>query len=181
MASRFLVAATVTITLPVSGLSGGEVAIEGVHICCGACIKAMTAALAEVEGVSDPRFNRDEQSMTFSAGNRPAARSGMSTLLHAGFGGEFTHDGKKLTPALPKIKTGTKSDRITFSGVHLCCSWCYEDAVGSLEDVDGVTKAVIVKRAQKTPQKTIVVTGKAIDLLEARRALLGAGLYGKME
>jgi len=178
---RIVPTATLIAMLSAPATIAGEVSVEGVHICCGVCIRALTAALADVEGVSNAEFDRDNQSLSFSAHDARAANRGMRAILDAGFGGQFTHEGKQLTPPLPKIDAGTKANRFVITGVHLCCSWCFEDAVGSLEDVDGVTKAAIPQRRKKMPQKTIIVTGKNIDLRETRRALLGAGLYGKLE
>ena len=162
----------------VAPLRAGEVVVYGVHLCCGACTKAIDAGLADVEGVSDVECDLDKYTVTFAAIHAKAATAGVKALTDAGFSGLASYEDRKVKLPRPKRIKGNRADRVALDGVHICCSWCRDEALAWLEAVEGVERVLIPRN--KGPQKTIVLTGKDIDPIEAFDELLEAGLYGKL-
>ena len=112
-----------------------EVTVSKTHVCCGACVKAVEAALADVEGVSDAKCDRDTKTITFTVANADAAKSGVKALADAGFAGVARMGGERVKSPGPGVKKGTKADDVTFTGVHLCCGGCVKSAEADRKSV----------------------------------------------
>jgi copper chaperone CopZ len=69
-----------------------------------------------------------------------------------------------------------KADKVTITGVHLCCKACVKGAEAALSGVKGVSD---VKIDQET--KTITCKTKLGDGLDAVMALFAVGLYGQYD
>jgi copper chaperone CopZ len=154
----------------------GQVTVKGVHLCCGRCAADVATALKDVPGVSAVAADRNSKVVTFAVTDAKAARAGVDALAKAGVGGEATHGEKALAFPDNGAKAGTKADRVTFQGVHLCCGGCVNGAKKAVQGVKGAEKIEVDRQAQ-----TVVLIGSGIDVGEAAKALAAGGYYGKVE
>src|SRR3989304_3493824 len=67
--------------------SQAQVQISGVHLCCGACAKAIGEVLKDIDGVSGASCDRDSKTVTFAAAGDDAMEAGLAALSKAGFYG----------------------------------------------------------------------------------------------
>lgn len=162
--SRF--AAGLSIVLFAGTLSAGEVVVKGVHLCCGACVKGVNKVLPDAE------VDRNAETVTITAADKAAAEKAIAALTGAGFGGTATFDGKPLPLPPAGVEEGATSDKVVFTGVHLCCGGCVKAAEKALADVGDVS---VDRKA-----KTVTVTGEKISHEKAYAALVGSGFYGKI-
>jgi len=169
-------ALAVTVLFVSSQSRADEVVVKGAHLCCGACVKAVGAALADVEGVTDAQCDRDAKSITFAVENAEAAEAGIKALAEAGFSGRAKLGEERVKYPPAKIKKGTKADGVTFTGVHLCCGGCVKRATAAVEELEGVDE---VKVDRET--KTLELVGNDIDVRKSFRALRKAGFYAKVK
>ncbi len=162
--------------LNVAGARAGEVKIEGVHICCGQCVKIAQSTLQAVDGVSNGKADKDSASITLTAADDKAAAAAINALAKAGFRGAAKHGDKALEFPGSNAEKGAKADTITIAGVHLCCPNCYAAAEKALKKVDGVAGVNSDKKA-----KTLEVTGKGVDVNATLEALFNAGFQASVK
>jgi periplasmic mercuric ion binding protein len=174
--ARLLSVAAAVVLFNVAATHAGEVKIEGVHICCGQCVKAAQSTLKEVEGVSNAKADKDSGSITLTADDDKAAAAAIEALAKAGFRGAAKHGDKALDFPKSNAEKGAKADTITIAGVHLCCPACYGAAEKALKNVDGVTAVNSDKKA-----KTLEVTGNGVDVNAALEALFKAGFQASVK
>jgi copper chaperone CopZ len=161
-------AAALAIALP---SFAGEVSIEGVHICCGSCVRGVNTALKDVKGVSAVAASQDG-TIKFTAADDAAVKAGIEALAKGGFHGTAKHGGAPV--AFPEVKTSSeKVKSLSIAGVHLCCGACYTEATAALKGVKGVS---VVESDKKT--KTLKITGENISAAEAIQALFDVGFHG---
>lgn len=156
----------------------GDVAVKGVHLCCGKCTKAVGSALGKVDGVSGAKCDRETGTVTFSASDEKTAKAGVRAILAAGLFGRATLDGEKLNLYAGKKKnkkkrSPKKADSVTLRSVHLCCPKCVKAAAAALKGVDGVSDVEC-----DTETGTITLTGKDIVVQKSVQALHKAGFHG---
>jgi Cu+-exporting ATPase len=166
-----LTVAVAVIAFPLAARAA-EVALEGTHLCCGACVKAVAATLKKVEGVSGAKCDRDKKAVTFTATDKKTANAGLRALTRAGFHGTAKVDGETVKLPAQKIKAGTKASSANFVGAHLCCPLCAKAVEKAVKAVDGV-KEVSVDRKKRT----ISVTGTDVDIAAVIAALNKAGFH----
>lgn len=157
------------IALVGSAVWAAEVKITNVHVCCGACVKAVNATLKDVAGVSNSKA-ADDGTVSFDAADEKAAAAGIAALAKAGFHGNAKSGDKALEFPAVVIEKGAKADAVTIAGLHLCCGQCYKATDAALKDLGTVTSD---KQA-----KTVTVTGKGIDVAAVIAALNKAGFHG---
>lgn len=162
-------------SLATSSANAEAVKMDGVHLCCGACIKGATAALDGVEGVSEVNVDKDERQITFEASDAKAARGGVRALAKAGFYGSASFNGKAIALKNP-VEAGTKANSATVSGVHLCCPGCFKAAEAALKEVEGVSEVTSNK-----DKKTIAVSGEGISLAGLIDALREVGFNARVK
>jgi copper chaperone CopZ len=163
---------TVAAVLLGASVQAGDVKVEGVHLCCGMCVKAVNETMAKAEGVTDVAVDKDAGTVTFKTADAKAARQGVITLARAGFGGKASHDGKEVK--LPKgFKEDGQADSVTVRGLHNCCPGCVKGITAALEKVEGVT-------AVNCEKKNCTLTGKGIKYSAVIAALHDAGLHGNI-
>ena len=155
-----------------------DVKIEGVHLCCGSCSKAIESALKDVDGVSDATPDQDAKSVTFKAKDSKAVDAGLKALADAGFHGKATADGKAVKFPEVKVAKGTKSDAFTITGVHLCCGSCVVAVKKAIADVPGVDQA---QTKVDKDDGSIVVVGKDVDVAKFLDALFADGFHGEVK
>ena len=174
--ARLLSLAAAIALLNVASTRGGDVKIEGVHICCGQCVTAAQSTLKAVDGVSNGKADKDTGTITLTAADDKAATAAIDALAKAGFRGAAKHGDKVLDFPGSNAEKGAKADAIAIAGVHLCCPACYKAAEKALMSVDGVTA---VNSDKKT--KTLEVTGKGVDLNAALDSLFKAGFQASVK
>jgi copper chaperone CopZ len=155
-----------------ASVEAGPVTVEGVHLCCGACAKAVTVALAGVEGVTNVAVDKDAGTVNYDAADKKGARAGIRALAKAGFAGAAKHEGQDVPfPKGVEAEAKAKADSVTINGVHNCCKGCAEAISGALKGVSGVTDV-------KCEKRTCTVTGTGVSQTELIAALHAAGLHG---
>lgn len=142
----------------------GDMVIGNVHLCCGACVKAVNKALPTA------KVDAKAKTVTVAVDDAEAASKALATLAEAGFAGEAKFAGKPVALPDAGVKKGVKADSATFTGVHLCCGAC----------VKGVNK-VLPDAKVNSSAGTITVDGGDVDVYAVYQKLVGAGFYGKLE
>ncbi len=158
--------------MAVSNQTGIQVQLNGVHLCCGGCVNAVTRAVARVPGVACP-CDMDEGTVTLAAPDHAKAEKALDAIAAAGLPGE-TGDGHLAMKAQHDVPAG-KLHKATVSDIHNCCDPCAEAIQEAIRSVAGVTGDTV------EPGKTrFEVTGSfaAADLL---RALNAAGFHARVK
>ena len=166
-----VVAAFIFSLSAVQVVSADEVKIEGVHLCCGGCVRGVSKALTGVEGVSDVKIERDEELVTFQAKDEAAVKAGLAALAKGGYYGKTSHAGPDFA-----IDPKAKKDTIEITEMHLCCAGCTNSAKAALKDVKGV-KSI----SPESKQGKITITGSEISLAETLKALHAYGFHGTVK
>lgn len=156
-------------------VSAGEVKVTGVHICCGQCVKLVSAALKDVPGVSGVVASQNDHSVTYQAADDAAAAAGIEALAKGGFHGTAKHGDKALSFPASGAEKDQKADEFTLAGIHLCCPACYTAADKAFKSVAGVTAT-----ADKAT-KTYKVSGKGVDVNAVVKALNDAGFHATVK
>ena len=120
-------------------LADSTVEVKGVHLCCGACVKGVGAALKDVEGVK-PKCDQKAKTVTLTAKDDATVQKGLDALADAGYFGDTGSKTLTLKPAadVPSGKVST----LKLSNAHNCCGGCnnaIKKAVASVEGVKGNT------------------------------------------
>ena len=152
-----------------------DVQVEGIHLCCGSCVDAVTDALKDIDGVTSVACDQNTKVASFKASNDEAAEEGIKALSEAGFFGTAKQGKKDLAFPDAGAKKDVKSAKIKFSGVHLCCRSCVKDAHTALKDVKGVSSIDVDREAG-----TVTLNGSDIVHTAALNALNKGGFYGKI-
>jgi len=178
--SRVALVAGFALALSLTVASAAEKAVSvkigGVHLCCGKCEKGVVEALKKTEGITDLETNKKKGSITFEAADEKAAKAAIVALAKGGFHGEAKAGDKKLEFPKLDVEKGTKSDKFTVTGMHLCCGKCVTGAKKALADVEGIEG-----EPKFTAKKgMITVSGKDIDILATFAALNKAGFHGEL-
>ena len=165
-------AATLIVAAPLSQ----DVAIKGVHLCCGSCSDAAEAALEGLKGISKAGTDRNTKLISFQAESKEAALEALKSLAKEGFYGTATFGKEELKWPESGAKKGEKVSTIVIEGVHLCCGACVTGSKEALEKVPGATEIDVDRNAQ-----IITVKGKEIDEVAAIAALNKGGFFGKVK
>lgn len=173
---RRVAAALLMLFGSVSLAAAGECKVEGVHLCCGGCVKAVEAALKDAEGLTGLKISQEDETITFGAETRKQANQALAKLRKAGYYGKAAFDGKEFKAPESKIEEGAKADAVAISGVHLCCGACVEAVEGALKEVEGVKE---IKSEQKAGK--VSVTGTGVKLQAVYDALHKAGFHGTVK
>lgn len=144
------------------------VTLSKMHLCCGACVKAVEGALEKVEGAT-VKVDADAGSAVVTAPDAKTARQAIASIARAGF--HATSDHAKLkSPDNSGVKAG-KVKRLELVGVHNCCGGCNKAIKEALATVDGVASDTAAPKAT-----TLVVEGE-FDGLAVVTALNKAGFH----
>ena len=142
--------------------------ISKMHLCCGACVKAVESAIEKVEGAK-VEVDQDAGSASVTAADRKTARRALGAIARAGFHGQTDSDKLKM-PENSGVKEG-KIERLELVGVHNCCGGCNKAIKAAIASVDGV-----VADTAKAKRKSLVVEGN-FDGLAIVTALNKAGFH----
>ncbi|MCA8993087.1 MAG: heavy-metal-associated domain-containing protein [Planctomycetaceae bacterium] len=173
--SRVLAVAVAFVAMG-SALFAGDVKVDGVHLCCGKCLKGVDTALKGIEGVSKVSCNKDAGLVRFTATDMDAAKAAVAALAKAGYYGSASMGDAVVPYPATGIEEGAKSNSVSISGVHLCCGGCITSAEGALEGVSGVSELSSDGKAG-----TISVKGSDMSLQALLDALHSAGFHGTVK
>ncbi len=163
------VAAMIAAGLSSSAVQADKVEVKGVHLCCGACQKAVKGILDKVEGVSDIACNRQTQTVTFTAADAKTAKKAFVSLMKGGFYGEASADGKAITA---QNKAGkTKAEKVTVNNVHVCCGACKKA-------IDKLFPGATITYSGNGPQRNVTIAGENLEPAAVLETLRKAGLNG---
>ncbi len=144
------------------------VELKGVHLCCGACVKAVQNIAKETEGVKT-KCDREGKTVTITAPDAKLAQKVLNDLATGGFHGETGNKELVIKDDSGAAKGKVKS--VTVSGLHNCCGSCTRAIKESVKKVDGVTAD-----SAKAKVRTFEVTGD-FDASELVKALNAAGFH----
>jgi copper chaperone CopZ len=173
---RRVAAALLMLFGSISVAAAGECKVEGVHICCGGCVKGIEAALKDAEGVTGLKVDKDNGTVTFTTETRKLSNQALGKLRKAGYYGKAAFDGKEFKEPESKIEEGAKADAVAISGLHLCCGACVDSVKEALKEVEGVKE---VTTEQKEGKASIAGTG--VKLQAVYDALHKAGFHGAVK
>jgi len=173
MKSNYVAALAGLVSLWIAGATRAETTVEikGVHLCCGACVKAVSAIVNKVDGAK-AKCDRETKTVTLTAPDEKAAQKALDALADAGFYGDTGN--KDLAMKQEGVSSG-KVKSITVSGVHNCCQSCCREIKNAIKKVDGVTKDTARPRAA-----SFEVDGN-FDPAELVKALNAAGFHVKVK
>jgi periplasmic mercuric ion binding protein len=166
MKTLAIAVASLGLVLTAGSTRAADLVVKDVHLCCGACVKAVNKVLPNAT------VDREAKTVTVPVEDEAGAKKAIETLTDAGFGGKPTLGDKSLELPASGATKGAKADKVTFKGVHLCCGACVtavQKAMGDLGDV-----------AVDRGEKTVTITGDDIDVSKAHDTLVEAGFYGKV-
>jgi copper chaperone CopZ len=152
-----------------------KVTISEIHMCCGACVKAIEKAVAEVEGVQAV-VSEDDGTAELTAPSYAVIQKAIDEIAKAGFSGKIEDEAAAKQVAFKPIKTADgKVAKLEVTHVHNCCRGCSDALKEAVEGVEGVTSNTI-----ESKKVEFVVEGDfiAADVVQAIR---DAGFYVKLK
>lgn len=146
-------------------LADTTVELKGVHLCCGACVKGVGAALKEVKGVT-PKCDKDAGTVTISGESEEAVKKALAALGAAGYYGVSSNPALSI-PA-PEVPSG-KVTSVKLTNAHNCCAGCCKAIKAAVKTASGV------KADTATPKTAnFEVTGD-FNVADVVKALNAAG------
>jgi copper chaperone CopZ len=169
--SLLVVAASCVATLVGMAWAETKVELKSVHICCGACKKAVNTILEKsgVKGEAD----QDAGKITFTAENDKAAQKVLDAIAAGGFHGETGNKDLKI-----KDDSGAKDEKVptlTVKGAHNCCPQCCKAIKAVVEKIEGVES-----EDAKPKGSSFTVKGN-FNAAKLVKALNDAGFHVKVE
>lgn len=148
-----------------------KVEVKNVHICCGACEKAVGKILDEagVKGTCDKKT----KTISFTAADEKAAQKALDALAAGGFHGDT--GSKELAI---KDDSGAKEGKVTSAtvkGFHNCCPACCKAIKAVLGKVEGV------ESEDTKPKETSCTVKGNFDPAKLVKALNDAGFHATIE
>jgi mercuric ion binding protein len=166
-----LVCGLMVLTGTALALAETTVEVTGVHLCCGGCVKGVTTALKDVEGVS-AKCDRPAGKVTITAKDDAAAQKALDALAAAGYHGD-TGNAALTIKETSKVPAGNvKSLKIT--GLHNCCNSCNNAVKKAVKSVAGVSGDTA-----KAKTESFEVTGD-FDAAALLKALNDAGFHARI-
>jgi copper chaperone CopZ len=161
--------------LALAGAAPAETKVElkNVHLCCGACVKAVGGILKGVDGVQGAACDQKKKIITFTAADDKTAQKALDALAAGGFHGDT--GSKDVAIKDDSGASGGKVKSVTVSGAHNCCPACCRTIKATLKKVDGVKEDTAAPR-----EKTFTVSGD-FDTAELVKALNAAGFHVKVQ
>jgi len=153
-----------------------DVTVKGLHLCCGGCNSAVEDAINEVKGVSAVTSDANTKVVAFKAPDEKVMQAAFDAMAKAGFHGDAFADKKAVKFPSVEVKKGTKTNRLTATGLHLCCGACKTGVQKALSDVPAVTEISIDQEA-----RSVTVVGKDIDVEGVFKALNKAGYHAELK
>jgi periplasmic mercuric ion binding protein len=149
-----------------------KVEVNGVHLCCGACVNAVNKILKTVDGVTGICDQKGKK-ITITAPNNEIAQKALDALAAGGFHGDT--GSKDLAMKEDSGVSSGKVSKLKVVGIHNCCASCTRDIKNALKKVDGVKEDTAASR-----KNSFEVTGD-FDAAQVIKALNEAGYHAKVE
>jgi mercuric ion binding protein len=148
-----------------------KVEVKNVHICCGACEKAVGKILEDsgVKGTCDKKA----KTVSFTADDAKAAQKALDGLAAGGFHGDTGNKDLAI-----KDDSGAKEGKITSAtvkGFHNCCPACCKAIKAVLAKVEGV------ESEDTKPKETSCTVKGSFDAAKLVKALNDAGFHVTVE
>lgn len=148
--------------------------VTEIHICCGACVKALERA-AKVNRVQID-VHQDEGTAILTAATYRDLQESLESIARAGFYGKIEDDTQTGQLHFPEVRTPDGNvKKLTVRHIHNCCRRCSDAIIEAIESVDGVTKNTVQPK-----QVDFVVEGD-FDAGEVVEAIQNAGLNPTIE
>jgi copper chaperone CopZ len=166
------------VLLSAAGLLGAaavaetKVEVSNVHLCCGACVKAVGKALKGVDGVKG-KCDQKAGTVMITAPDDETAQKSIEALAAAGFHGRLDTKAVHFPRDSGASEGNVSSLKVT--GVHNCCPQCCKILKSTVSKVKGVTGDTA-----KPKSDSFEVTGD-FDAQQLVRALHAAGFHVKVE
>lgn len=157
-----------------AGAARAETTVElkGVHLCCGACVKAVGGILKDIEGVKG-KCDQKNKTVTITATDDATAQKALDALAAKGFHGDSGNKDVAMKDDSKAPKGKVKE--LTVTGAHNCCPMCCKAIKATVKKVDGVTSDNAKPKAD-----TFTVKGD-FDAGELIKALNEAGFHVKVK
>ncbi len=143
-----------------------------VHLCCGACVRAVQGAVGKVDGAT-VKVDSNAGTVTIAAADAKTLKAAAKAMADAGFHG--TADKKEYALDDDSGASSEKAQRIVLVGVHNCCAGCANAVEDACKEVDGV-KAIGIK----SRQTECVVEGNFVPA-DVVKALNQAGFHVRIK
>jgi copper chaperone CopZ len=145
--------------------------LSDVHLCCGACTRAVQTAVGKVPGAT-ATVDQEAGTVSLAGADLATVQKAADALVEVGYFGKSSNADVKVVE-----KSGVKGAKVKslkLEGVHLCCRTCVTAVDTALKTVPGVEKHTAERNA-----KTFEITGDFNDK-EVITALNKAGLTGQI-
>jgi periplasmic mercuric ion binding protein len=166
-----LVSIAMAMALVAAARADSTVKISDVHICCKGCVKGAEEAVSKVDGAKAD-VSEDDSTVTITAPDEATAQKATDSLIAAGYFGTSSDPNIKISADTGA--KGAKVQKMTITGLHLCCGKCVKAVDKTVMAVPGVTGNTATKNAT-----SFDVTGDFNDK-DVMDALQKAGLTGKV-
>lgn len=173
LALAVLLVPAAVVATPDTPAEGSKVTLSEVHLCCGACVRAIDEATAPIEGVS-VTCDRDLGAVLLVSDDVKLLQTAVDAITDAGYHG--TPDLDIIVVKDDSGATDSPVDSLTLTGVHNCCRGCAVAIEEALGEVDGIET---VKAEARTT--TVLLSGSEINPLVAVAALNAAGFHVKVQ
>ena len=142
--------------------------LEGVHICCNACVRAINEAVGDVEGAT-VACDRSAGTVAVTAPDLGTVQKAVDAIVEAGYEGTPDNDEVKIKDDSEAPEGKVKE--LTLGGAHNCCRACATAINDTLKEVDGVDAVKVEPKGAE-----VVVTGD-FDAKAIVKALKDAGFH----
>lgn len=172
--SRLLMATSLCLMLAlgVPAQADTKVELNGVHLCCGACVSAANKILKGIEGVTGT-CDQSGKKITITAKDDTTAQKALDALAAGGFHGDTGN--KTLAIKEDSGATSGKVSKVKVVNIHNCCQACTRDIKKALKTVDGI------KEDTATARKNSFEVSGDFDAAQLIKALNAAGYHAKIE
>jgi copper chaperone CopZ len=166
----FIATIATAIALVFSAQAADTAKISNVHLCCNSCVTGVEKAVSAVPGVK-ATCDKDAGTIELSGANKADLQKATDALTAAGYFGTSTDVKLDASTGAPDGQV----QKLTISGLHLCCAKCVKSVDKAVMGVSGVTSQNAVKGA-----KTFDITGN-FSAKEVFASLQKEGLTGKVK
>ncbi|MCR9116161.1 MAG: cation transporter [bacterium] len=154
--------------MAVSASAATKVTLSDLHLCCGACVKAVTKAVDSVEG-AEVTVDKAAGSAVVTASSDETAQAAIDAIAKAGF--HATSDSEKLAMKENSGAADKSVKRLEVTNVHNCCGGCNVAIKKAVDSVDGV------EGSSAKPKKDSFVVEGDFNALALVKALNAAGFH----
>lgn len=124
------------------------VTLSEVHLCCGACVKAVEKA-ARIDGVQ-AEVSQDEGAVVLTAGSYKDVQSSIDEIAKAGFSGKIEDETQAAHVKFRAIKTPDGNvKKLSVRHIHNCCRGCSDAIIAAIESVDGVSSHTVKPKVEE--------------------------------